>query len=67
MNDPSLAIRLRAINYAFPFAPQTVYLEKLNVDVQALWRGVQFGPLERRAGPTEFVKVSGNERKWWGN
>ena len=46
-NDPNTTIRLRATNYAFPFVPRIVYLEKLNVDVQALWRGVQFGPLER--------------------
>ena len=34
-NDPNIGIRLHATNYAFPFAPQTVYLEKLKADVPA--------------------------------
>ena len=36
MNDPDIAVRLRAARCAFSFAPQIVDLEKLKDDVQAL-------------------------------
>ena len=36
MNDPDIAVRIRATRCAFSFAPQIVDLEKLKDDVQAL-------------------------------
>ena len=44
MNDPDIAIRLRATRYAFSFAPQIVDLEKLKADVQALEKASDLDP-----------------------